>query len=69
MRRGLRLTLGLILAALVWVGPLHAPPAQAQDSLRQVDETGALVPRQGPGLMAPVASATAKGGGQPQRRV
>ena len=59
MRRGLRLTLGLILAALVWVGPLHAPPAQAQDSLRQVDETGALVPRQGPGLMAPVASATA----------
>lgn len=59
MRRGLRLTLGLILAALVWVGPLQAPPAQAQDSLRQVDETGALVPRQGPGLMAPVASATA----------
>jgi small-conductance mechanosensitive channel len=46
----LRLALGLILAALVWAGPVVSPPAKAQDSLRQVDETGALVPRQGPGL-------------------
>ena len=60
MRRGLRLALGLILAALVWVGPLHAPPAQAQDSLRQVDETGALVPRQELGLVAPAANTPAE---------
>ena len=46
----LRLALGLILAALVWAGPVVSPPAKAQDSLRQVDETGALVQRQGPGL-------------------
>ena len=58
MKQGLRLGLGLILAALVWVSPLHGPSAQAQDSLRQVDETGALLPRQGPGLIAPVASGT-----------
>jgi len=56
MRQGLRLGLGLILAALVWVSPICAPLTQAQDSLRQVDETGALLPRQGPGLIAPVAS-------------
>ncbi len=56
MRQGLRLGLGLILAALVWVSPICAPLTQAQDSLRQVDETGALLPRQGPGLIAPAAS-------------
>lgn len=55
MSAKLRLALGLILAALVWGMPLASPPALAQDSLPQLDATGALLPRQGPNLPAPVA--------------
>lgn len=47
MRQNLRLCLGLILAALVWVSPVSPHLAQAQDRLLQVDETGALLPRHG----------------------
>ena len=47
MRQNLRLFLGLILAALVWVNPVSPHLAQAQDRLLQVDETGALLPRHG----------------------
>lgn len=47
----IRLCAGVLLAGLL------AFTGQAQDSARQVDETGALVARQGPGLM-PAAPAT-----------
>lgn len=48
MKRPLRLLAGVLLAGLL------ALPGLAQDSARQVDETGALVARQGPGLVQPV---------------
>lgn len=49
MTRPLRLLAGLLLAGLM------ALPGLAQDSARQVDETGALVARQGPGILPPSA--------------
>ena len=51
MRPRLRLLAGLVLAAVLALSGLVLP-ALAQDSARQVDETGALVARQGPGLQA-----------------
>lgn len=53
MRRPFRL---LSVAAGLLLAGLLALPVQAQDSTRQVDETGALLARQGPGLLPATAS-------------
>ncbi|TXH98335.1 MAG: mechanosensitive ion channel family protein [Pseudorhodobacter sp.] len=43
------------LALALALSPVGLSPLQAQDAVRQVDETGALMPRQGPGLVESAA--------------